>query len=184
MSKVAGPAREGSTMRIAVIYESIYGNTGDIAGAIAEGLRPYGDVTLQPVDDRASADVDLLVVGAPTHAHGLPTRMTRRAIEVAAEEAEAKGEPLESGPTPAMRSFLDRLPKVGGTGAACFDTRFDKSPLLTGSAAKTMAKKLGRLGFEMVVPPESFFVLDSEGPLKEGELERARAWGASLVGTP
>jgi hypothetical protein len=171
-------------VRIAVIYESIYGNTGAIAGAIADGLRAHGEVTLEPVDDRVSTDVDLLVVGAPTHAHGLPTRMTRRAIESAAEEAEKMGQPLESGPTPAMRSFLDRLAKVGGTAAACFDTRFDKSPLLTGSAAKTIAKKLRRLDYELVAPPESFFVSDSEGPLLDGELERARAWGASLVRTP
>jgi hypothetical protein len=177
------PSERRSALRIAVIYESIYGNTGAIAGAIADGLREHGDVTLEPVDDGVSADVDLLVVGAPTHAHGLPTRMTRRAIEAAAEEAEKKGQPLEGGPTPAMRSFLERLTKVGGTTAACFDTRFDKSPLLTGSAAKTIAKKLERLGYELVGPPESFFVTDSEGPLKEGELERARAWGASLVRT-
>lgn len=170
-------------MRIAVIYESIYGNTGAIAGAIADGLRAHGEVTLEPVDDGLSTDVDLLVVGAPTHAHGLPTRMTRRAIETAAEEAEAKGQPLESGPTPAMRSFLDNLHKVGGTTAACFDTRFDKSPMLTGSAAKTIAKRLRRLDYELVAPPESFFVSESEGPLVEGEMERARAWGASLVRT-
>lgn len=110
--------------------------------------------------------------------------MTRRAIEAAAKEAEKEGHPLESEPTPAMRSFLGRLPEVGGGTAACFDTRFDKSPLLTGSAAKAIAKKLGRLGYELVAPPESFFVVDSEGPLTDGELERARAWGASLVGTP
>ena len=64
-------------MRIAVIYESIYGNTGAIAHAIADGLRAHGDVTLEPADDQAFMDVDLLVVGAPTHAHGLPTAMTR-----------------------------------------------------------------------------------------------------------
>ncbi len=171
-------------MRIAVIYESIYGNTEAVARAIADGLRVHGEVTLEPVDDRVSVDVDLLVVGAPTHAHGLPTRMTRRAIEAAAEEAARKGQPLESGPTPALRSFLDRLAKVGGTSAACFDTRFDRSPLLTGSAARTIAKKLSRLNYELVAPPESFFVSDSEGPLVEGELERAGAWGASLLPMP
>ncbi|MGZ8578690.1 MAG: flavodoxin family protein [Actinomycetota bacterium] len=170
-------------MRIAVIYESIYGNTGTIAGAVADGLRAHGEVTLEPADERASTDADLLVLGAPTHAHGLPTWMSRRAIEEAAEEAEKQGHPLESEPTPAMRSLLDRLQAVGGASAACFDTRFDKSPLLTGSAAKTIAKKLGRLGYELIAPPESFFVVDSEGPLKDGELERARAWGGSLVRT-
>ena len=171
-------------MRVAVIYGSIFGNTGAVAGAIAEGLRAHGDVTLERVDERASTDVDLLVLGAPTHAHGLPTWMSRRAIEEAAEEAEKTGHSLESEPTPAMRSLLDRLPEAGGTAAACFDTRFDRSPLLTGSAAKTIAKKLLRLGYELVTPPMSFFVLESEGPLKDGELERAHAWGASLVRTP
>lgn len=171
-------------MRIAVIYESIYGNTRAIAEAIADGLRVHGDVTIEPADDQASMDVDLLVVGAPTHAHGLPTAMTRRGVEAAAEAAKERGQPLESGPTPAVRSFVDRLQKGTGTSAACFDTRFDKSPVLTGSAAKTIAKKLDRLGYELVAPPESFFVLDSEGPLKDGELDRARVWGASLIGTP
>jgi hypothetical protein len=52
-----------------------------------------------------------------------------------------------------MRSLIDRLPEVDGTPAACFDTRFDKSQLLTGSAAKVIAKKLLRLGYELVAPP-------------------------------
>jgi len=79
-----------------------------------------------------------------------------------------------------IRKFLERLPEVDGTAAACFDTRFDKSRILTGSAAKAMARRLGRRGYRIVAEPESFFVLDSEGPLKEGELDRARRWGASL----
>jgi hypothetical protein len=96
------------------------------------------------------------------------------------EEAEAKESPLDYQPTAGIRKFLDRLPEADGTAAACFDTRFDKSRILTGSAAKTMARKLGRRGYRIVAEPESFFVLDSEGPLKEGELDRARRWGASL----
>ena len=127
-----------------------------------------------------SVDADLLVVGAPTHAHGLRSSMTRKAIEAAAEEAEAKGNRLDYQPTTGIRRFLDSLPEVDGTAAACFDTRFDKSRILTGSAAKTMARKLGRRGYRIVAEPESFFVLDAEGPLKEGELDRASRWGASL----
>ncbi|HEX2369420.1 MAG TPA: hypothetical protein VHM94_09330 [Acidimicrobiia bacterium] len=80
-----------------------------------------------------------------------------------------------------MRAFLDGLPKVEAGRAACFDTRFDMARLLTGSAAKTMARKLRHLGYEIVVEPESFFVDDTEGPLKEGELERAQLWGAELL---
>ncbi len=166
-------------MKIAVVYESIYGNTAAVAQAIAEGLRPLGDVDVRAVGDE-SVEADLLVVGAPTHAHGLPSSMTRKAIEAAAEDAEAKGNRLEYHPTAGMRKLLDRLPETDGTAAACFDTRFDKSRILTGSAAKTMARKLGRRGYRIVAEPESFFVLDTEGPLKEGELDRAGRWGASL----
>jgi len=166
-------------MKIAVVYESIYGNTAAVAQAVAEGLRALGEVDLRAVGDE-SVEADMLVVGAPTHAHGLPSSMTRKAIEAAAEDAEAKGNRLDYQPTAGMRQFLDRIPEVDGTAAACFDTRFDKSRILTGSAAKTMARKLSRRGYRMVAEPESFFVLDTEGPLKGGELDRASRWGASL----
>jgi multimeric flavodoxin WrbA len=166
-------------MKIAVVYESIYGNTAAVAQAVAEGLRALGEVDVRAVGDE-SVEADLLVVGAPTHAHGLPSSMTRKAIEAAAEEAEAKGDPLDYQPTAGMRKFLERLPEVDGTAAACFDTRFDKSRILTGSAAKTMARRLGHRGYSIVAEPESFFVLDAEGPLREGELDRASRWGASL----
>jgi hypothetical protein len=166
-------------MKIAIVYESIYGNTAAVAQAVAEGLRDLGDVDVRAVGDE-SFEADMLVVGAPTHAHGLPSSMTRKAIEAAAEDAQATGTPLDYQPTAGIRKFLERLPEVDGTAAACFDTRFDKSRILTGSAAKAMARRLGRRGYRIVAEPESFFVLDSEGPLKEGELDRARRWGASL----
>ena len=169
-------------MQIVVVYESIYGNTAAVAQAIAEGLQALGDVDVRAVGDEAIA-ADMLVVGAPTHAHGLPSSMTRKAIETAAEDAEAKGEPLDYQPTAGIRKFLDRLPEGNGAAMACFDTRFDTSRILTGSAAKTMAHKLARRGYRIVAEPESFFVLDSEGPLKDGELDRARRWGASLGAT-
>lgn len=167
-------------MKIAVVYESIYGNTAAVAEAIADGLRGACDVDVGPAGDEP-ADVDLLVVGAPTHAHGLPTSMGRKALEKAAEDAEAKGEPLDYQPTPVVRQYLDRLPERDGVAAVCFDTRFEKSRILTGSAAKTMSGKLGRKGYRVISEPESFFVTDTEGPLKEGELERARRWGESLI---
>ena len=166
-------------MKIAVIYESIYGNTAAVAEAIADGLRGAGDVAVGPAGDDP-IDVDLLVVGAPTHAHGLPTSMGRKGLEKAAEDAEAKGEPLDYQPTPAVRQLIDHLPEREGVAAACFDTRFEKSRILTGSAAKTMTKKLSRKGYRVIAEPESFFVTDTEGPLKDGELERARRWGESL----
>jgi flavodoxin len=170
-------------MKVAVVYESIYGNTAAVARAVAEGLRAVGDVEVVAVGDEP-VEADMLVLGAPTHAHGLPSSMTRGGIESAAEEAEAKGEHLEYQPTAGIRKYLDRLPEASGTRVACFDTRLEQSRILTGSAAKTMARKLHRRGYEIVGEPESFFVLDVEGPLKEGELDRARRWGASLATTP
>lgn len=167
-------------MRMIVIYESMYGNTQAIAEAIAQGLSEQGDVTVVPVD-QADPSADLLVLGAPTHMHGLPTRMSRSGVEEEAKKRQAAGEPIEYHATAGMRMLIADLPRVDGTPAACFDTRFDKSTVLTGSAAKTTAKKLQRLGYRLVTPPESFFVLDSEGPLKDGELERARSWGRSIA---
>lgn len=167
-------------MRVTVLYESIYGNTAAIAHAIATGLRGQADVELRPVDG-AAVDADLLVVGAPTHAHGLPSAMTRKGLEKAAIESETRGEVLEYHPTAGMRSFIDDLSAGTGRRVACFDTRIDRSAILTGSAARTMARKLRHHGFTIVGSPESFFVTDVQGPLAEGELERAQAWGASLL---
>jgi hypothetical protein len=166
-------------MKIAVIYESIYGNTAAVAEAIADGLRGAGDVDVGPAGDDP-IDVDLLVVGAPTHAHGLPTSMGRKALEKAAEDAEAKGEPLDYQPTPAVRQLIDRLPEREGVAAACFDTRFEKSRILTGSAAKTMTRKLSRKGYRHRRARK--LLRDRHGgPAQGRELERARRWGVARL---
>ena len=165
-------------MKSVVVYESVYGNTAAIAEAVASGLRP-ADVDVWAVGDEPTV-ADLLVVGAPTHAHGLPTTMSRKAIVAAVEEAESKGTPLDYNPTSGMR--ISRPASQGQSREGGFvDTRFDMARLLTGSAAMTMARKLRHLGYEIVVEPESFFVDDTEGPLKEGELKRAAQWGAGLL---
>jgi Flavodoxin len=167
-------------MKVTVLFESDYGNTAAIADAIAEGLRPHTQVELRPVDG-GSVDADLLVVGAPTHVHGLPSARSRKTLERQAAEREAKGETLAYHPTAAMRRFIDDIPAGDGRKVACFDTRFDRSVILTGSAAQAMARKLRSRGYELVSAPESFFVVDTKGPLVDGEVERAKAWGASLV---
>ena len=51
-----------------------------------------------------------------------------------------------------------------------------------GYAAKPISEKLRRKGGELIVAPEGFFVKDVEGPLKEGELERAEAWAREIRG--
>jgi hypothetical protein len=64
---------------------------------------------------------------------------------------------------------------------ATFDTRVGKVRHLPGSAAKSAAKALRKIGYTAVVPPESFWVADVAGPLLDGELDRARAWGEELA---
>jgi hypothetical protein len=164
-------------MRISVIYESMDGNTG----AIAEGLMSHGEVSLLAVAPGVSAEADLPVLGGHTHAHGMSTAMSRRAIEAAAGKAARRDAPLESSPTGGVRTLLEALRREHRKPAASFDTRFDKSALLTGPAAGSIARRLESQGYRLVARPESFFVSDTEGPLPDGELDRARVWGSSLL---
>ena len=92
-----------------------------------------------------------------------------------------RGEPGTAGV--GARGFVRGLPPGEGRRAAAFDTRIDKPPALVGSAARRIAKRLERRGFELLAPPESFFVLDADGPLADGELERAAGWAAGLAET-
>jgi hypothetical protein len=165
-------------MSVAVVYESSFGNTRKVAQAIAEGFQNEGiDVLLLSVDDPVPAldDVELVVVGAPTHVHGLSsTRSREAALEQAGAEREASGI--------GVRGWLKELPPGEGRCAATFDTRLRKPVLLVGSAAKGVARRLEHRGFELLVPPESFFVGSGDGtPLEEGELERAGEWARVLA---
>lgn len=129
-------------MRALVTFESVYGNTRAIAEAVGEGLGALHEVKVASHDQLAREDVeraDLVVVGAPTHMHALPTSLSR---------------------------------KMAAT---------DRNPALTGSAARGIAKRLRRRGFELAVEPQGFFVDDAEGPLADRELERARACGETVA---
>lgn len=166
-------------MNAIVVYESVYGNTRVIAEAIADGL---GANVVLPVHEARGHEgtADLLVVGGPTHVHGLATKRSRH---VAAATAKANGrshlEP-DSTEEPGLRTWLRDLSPAAAHRAATFDTRLDESPWLSGMAARGIARRLRRLGIN-VIATESFLVEDAEGPLKAGEHERARAWGAELA---
>ncbi|GGO78394.1 flavodoxin family protein [Nonomuraea cavernae] len=160
-----------------IVYESMYGNTGQVAQAVAEGLAramrtEVVEVAAAPVSP--PEEVALLVVGGPTHAFSMSRESTRRS---AAEQAR---EPLVS-QGPGIREWLAALRVARGTPVAAFDTRVAK-PHLPGSAARAAAKRLRRLGLRLVAPAQSFFVTDSRGPLADGELDRARRWGETLAG--
>ncbi len=162
-----------------VVYESVFGNTRAIAEAVAEGL---GSASVLPVHEAAKrpGSVDLLVVGGPTHMHGLSTARSRY---IAAEGVHEDGAGhVEPGATeePGLRSWLRDLPASAAQHVAAFDTRLDKSPWVTGVAARGIARRLRRRGLD-VVGTASFVVEDTDGPLEEGELERARAWGRELA---
>lgn len=159
-----------------IVFESMFGNTRDVALAIAEGLRGSCEVAVVEVADAPTepGDVRLLVVGGPTHVHGMVGKRTR---EAAKDQAEA--ELISSGPL--LRDWLDGLPKAGGRLAVAFDTRLEKAEWLVGSAGKAIEKRLHRRGYRMLEHRQSFFVGGEDGALEDGQLERASEWGAKLA---
>lgn len=169
-------------MRALVVYESMFGNTHDIAEHVAEGLRTVHEVTVVAACEAVGSDVsgyDLVVVGAPTHAHGLPSPSSRHSAEdVAAKDAALDLDVDVS--APGVREWLDALDGVGHRHAAAFDTRVDGPALVMGRASKGIAKRLGRHGFHVVMEPESFLV-DRHNHLRDGEAERAAEWGRALA---
>jgi hypothetical protein len=165
-------------MHAVVVYESMFGNTELIARAIAEGLALQAEVDLLNVDDAPGelAGIDLLVVGGPTHAHGMSRPGTRQG---AAQQSDEGVRSKRTG----IREWLGTLgPAPAGTQAVAFDTRLDKPRWLTGSAAKGAGKLLRRQGYRMPVPPQSFFVAGTAAAhLAPGEQDRARDWAGALA---
>ena len=159
-------------MKAVVVYESLWGNTAAAAKAIAEGIG--GDARAVSTAEATSdivKDADLIVAGAPLLGFKLPDDAMRQSIGA------NKANPTPDLSHPAMRDWLAKLPAGTGRGAG-FETRIWWSP---GSAAKTIAESLATLGYEPAAPAEKFIVTGKYGPLKDGELDRARAWGATLA---
>lgn len=159
-------------MKAVVVYESYWGNTRAIAQAVAEGLGE-GAVALHTDEATVAAleGAELIVAGAPLLGFSLPNDQIRKGLP--AETSKGGPEPDMSHPT--LRSWIDALPKGNGR-SATFETRIWWSP---GSAAKSAGKLLAAKGFTSV-GSERFLVTGRYGPLKDGEVDRARAWGASL----
>lgn len=146
-------------MHSIVVYDSQYGNTARVAQAVASVLEASGPtraVQLDPAHQPVTQGIDLLVIGSPTQGFR---------------------------PTQQIQTWLNNLNPTWlmGRAVACFDTRF-RGWMWKNSAAPKMAAQLRKLGAELLVPPESFFVqsMKSEGPLLPGEVERASNW-ARLV---
>jgi hypothetical protein len=164
-------------MKALIIYESMFGNTEQIAHAVAEGVSTRMDVELVEAG-KAPAPlfefVELVVVGGPTHAFSMTRPNTREDAVRQGSHADASAD--------GIREWIDHL-HAGphSERVATFDTRVAKVRHLPGSAGRSAAKGLRRHGYDTAFKPESFWVEDVAGPLLDGELDRARAWGARLA---
>jgi len=157
-----------------IVYESMWGNTAAIARAIAEGMGPEAmALNTSQATSETVADADLIVGGAPLMGFMLPTQSTRDTL---ATSKQHRDNPPDLS-NPSMRSWFKTLSRGSGHGAG-FETGLNWSP---GSAAKKITRKLASAGYETVVEPERFLVTGTYGPLKDGEIERAKAWGAAIA---
>jgi flavodoxin len=148
-------------MNALVVFHSQFGNTEQVASAITGVLEKAGAARTLSADGLTVNElvgVDLVVMGTPTHKMSLP---------------EAVGPVLEGLPKRALR----------GVPIAAFDTSYEMSAFLARfTAAKRIDRKLRKLGGKRLVPPETFLVhRHHEGPLFDGEIERARRWAGSIL---
>jgi hypothetical protein len=176
-------------MKAVVVYESMYGNTHLVAEAIGAGLRERAaggaDVVVVPVERAAEATLaaaDLVVVGGPTHAHGMSRTNTRKAAVDAAGKPKSDLSVDPDAEGPGLRDWFDTLGKLT-VNAAAFDTRIDAPPVLTGRASKGITRELRRHGCTVIADPESFLVTKANH-LEDHEEQRAREWGAVLATAP
>lgn len=151
-----------------VVYDSAFGNTEQIAQAVARGLKQSYEINLQPVRNIEISDVqdiDLLVIGSPTQG---------------------------GSPTIPIKDFITAIPRsrLQDIQVAVFDTRFSKRGFdfglrrllsVVGYAAGRMAKALQAKGAVLKVSPEGFIVEGKRGPLKSGEVARAATWAKTLL---
>jgi len=155
-------------MKALVIYDSFFGNTEKVAKAIGSALGGPKDVMVSRVCETNQdllKDVKLLLVGSPTRAFSS---------------------------TPAIKTFVRSLHggSLEGVKVSAFDTRMkidEKTPGILrffagifGFAAKPILDGLVKKGGNQVVPAEGFFVIGSEGPLADGELDRAAEWAKRI----
>ncbi len=155
-------------MKVLVIYDSVFGNTEKIAQAIGDAIGLQENVEILRVSDVKPEQLTglyLLIVGSPTRGFR---------------------------PTKAIKHFLKNIPADGlqGVKVAAFDTRMSMEDVnsrilhflvkIFGYAAGPIAERLRKKAGELVIAPEGFIVKGTEGPLKEGELERAATWAKQI----
>lgn len=170
-------------MRAVVVYESMFGNTHQVASAIGDGIAEVMTVTALDVSDATAALVDgaeLIVVGGPTGVHA--TSLPRTGDQAQKLEADCPADELDldtDASGMAVREWLESLPAAHAM-AAAFGTR-TKIPRAPSSAAcGRIDRVLRRRGLRVVAAPMSFLVGTSDH-LDPSELARARAWGIDIA---
>jgi hypothetical protein len=165
-------------MRSLIVFESMFGNSELVALAIADGIASRGQLETDVVEVSAApglltADIELLVVGGPTHAFSMTRPATRQdAAKAAPDGLVSRGR--------GIREWLDDLQVNPDVMAATFDTRIGRGRV-PGSAARSARRRLARKGFNVTLGTRSFFVAGTAGPLGEGEQARAHQWGEHLA---
>lgn len=157
-------------MKIVILFDSYFGNTEKVATSIKEKLEPSGELILKRFSSTSPEilkNTDILILGSPTRAF----QPTKRATE-----------------------FIKKLPSnsLKDIKIASFDTRMDLKDVnskflqfmagLFGYAAEPMHKLLVKKGGIPAGHPEGFYVKGTEGPILDGELDRAASWAASFEG--
>jgi flavorubredoxin len=160
-------------MKALVVYESLWGNTAAIAKEVAAGIGPEAEaLTTEAATPQKVAEADLIVAGGPVLGFRLGTEQMRATI--AQNESNAPKPPdLEH---ESLRSWLETIPHRAQPVAA-FETRIWWSPR---GATGDIEQLFRRAGYRPIAKPQKFVVNGKYGPLREGELERARRWGATL----
>jgi flavodoxin len=165
-------------MHAIVVFESHWGNTAAVARAIAEGIGPDARaLTTTEATPEIVASAELVVAGAPVMAFGLPSD------EMIANTVKDPKAPVPADVShPSLRTWLEDLPHVNGAPAAhraaAFETKLWWSP---GGATGGIEARFRKAGFATVGRAQKFVVKGAYGPLREGETERARAWGRELA---
>jgi flavodoxin len=142
-------------MKTLVIYDTNYGNTKKIAKAVVSKLgKDTKTVSIVDLKKKDLKGIDMLVAGCPVIAFS---------------------------PTEKMSRFLASLKdnELKGIKAASFDTRM-KLFFFT-DAAKKISKELARAGAMIIAKPQDFYVKKAEGPLRDGEMEKAAVWAADII---
>lgn len=157
---------KNTAMKTLIIFDSFFGNTEKIANAVSKHFKQEETSIIRIADFKPEhlKGVSTVIIGSPTR---------------------------KFSPTELITKFINEHgSKLAGLNCAAYDTRIDLDTIKSGLAkffvskggyaANTMAKKLTKLNANLLLPGEGFLVTGEQGPLKEGEIERAEEWGKKI----